>query len=383
MNSPRFQDLQAIAQRPQPQQGGFSLVELMIALMLGLVVIGGLTQLYLGGRDANRIIDNTAYLNENGRFAMEFLARDLRMAGYFSCGGRIAQIANAVDISNGTTAQQFWMQLESGEKLPLGLEGFEENADLPNPLSTLGVKPDTDVFVIRYADVRNLLEVGPTTLDTATSKFTFGNAHYLNPGDLVVLNNSNCDQTVLFQITNAQDNDGSHYIGYSDNASVSPGNCTTSLAGSFECTDPSSADAIPESNYPGAVISKFVARAFYIADNPGNCEDIPADCDLLSQCPTLFTTGSETNSAIPVLRDVTNLQVEYGLDDNITAVDGKITTKGDGADGFYSADEISDDEWRQVVSFRLTITLANKECKTEAFSTTVALRNAGIIVGAY
>jgi hypothetical protein len=220
-------------------------------------------------------------------------------------------------------------------------------------------------------------------LDTATSRFTFGKAHYLNAGDIVVLNNSNCDQTVLFQITNAQDNDGSHYIGYGDNASVSPGNCTTNLAGSYECADTSGAEAITTPFYAKAVISKFVARAFYIADDPGNCSDIPADCELLSQCPTLFTTGSETSSAIPVLHDVTDLQVEYGLDDSIMTLDGRVTTTGDGADGYFRADEINDDAWRQVVSFRITITLATKECKTETFSTTVALRNAGIIIGAY
>ncbi len=82
----------------------------MIALMLGLVVVGGLTQVYLGGRDANRIVDHTTALNDNGRFAMEFFSRDLRMAGYFTCGGNSAHIANAVDIPSGTDTQKFWFK---------------------------------------------------------------------------------------------------------------------------------------------------------------------------------------------------------------------------------------------------------------------------------
>ena len=108
----------------QCKTSGFSLLELMIAMTLGLLVIAGLGQLYVGGRDANRIIDNTARLNDNGRFAGEFLARDLRLAGYFSCGGPKANVANAIN------AQTFWFKLQ-------GIEGYDGEEDAPHSIQRL------------------------------------------------------------------------------------------------------------------------------------------------------------------------------------------------------------------------------------------------------
>ena len=56
---------------------GLSLVDLMLALALGLVIIAALGQLYAGGKQSYVLSDAMARLDETGRFAVDFLATDI------------------------------------------------------------------------------------------------------------------------------------------------------------------------------------------------------------------------------------------------------------------------------------------------------------------
>ena len=64
---------------------GLSVIELMIALTLGILVLAGMSQVYLANKKSLSVIDNMGRIQEVGRFGMQFLTRDLRRAGY--CGG--------------------------------------------------------------------------------------------------------------------------------------------------------------------------------------------------------------------------------------------------------------------------------------------------------
>ncbi|MDW8324835.1 MAG: PilW family protein [Burkholderiales bacterium] len=66
-------------------QSGLSLIELMIAMGLGLLLVAALGYLYVGQRQSWRMVEAVARLQENGRFALELLGQDLRMAGYAGC----------------------------------------------------------------------------------------------------------------------------------------------------------------------------------------------------------------------------------------------------------------------------------------------------------
>ncbi len=66
-------------------QTGLTLIEIMIALLIGAFILGGVMQIFLNSRQTYRMQDNLSRLQENGRFAMEFLAKDIRMAGYWGC----------------------------------------------------------------------------------------------------------------------------------------------------------------------------------------------------------------------------------------------------------------------------------------------------------
>ena len=69
--------------------GGFSLVELMVAMTLGLLLVAGLITLMANTRKSYEVQDYTAEMQENARFANYILNRELRAAGYYGCSNRL------------------------------------------------------------------------------------------------------------------------------------------------------------------------------------------------------------------------------------------------------------------------------------------------------
>jgi len=82
------------------KQRGFSLIEIMIALTIALVLMAGVMGIMSSSKRTYSIQQDLARLQENARFAMEFITSDLRMAGYFGCAGKASlpmQWFNACD----------------------------------------------------------------------------------------------------------------------------------------------------------------------------------------------------------------------------------------------------------------------------------------------
>lgn len=61
---------------------GFTLVEILVALAIGALLTSGFVQIFSSSKKIYLIQDNLSRLQENARFAMDFLARDIRMAGH-------------------------------------------------------------------------------------------------------------------------------------------------------------------------------------------------------------------------------------------------------------------------------------------------------------
>ena len=76
--------------------GGFSLVELMVAMSLGLFLIGGVVATYLAGNAASRDAAQLSRIQENIRFASDYLVRDMRNAGFSDEGELLLGIANQI-----------------------------------------------------------------------------------------------------------------------------------------------------------------------------------------------------------------------------------------------------------------------------------------------
>jgi type IV pilus assembly protein PilW len=67
------------------RNGGVTLIELMIAMAIGLLIIAGIGYIYLQGREGFRAQDNASRLRDEVRFAVDTMSRDIRMARYMGC----------------------------------------------------------------------------------------------------------------------------------------------------------------------------------------------------------------------------------------------------------------------------------------------------------
>ena len=63
-------------------QKGLTIIELMVAMVLGLLLMAMAIHIFVGSRDTYRYNSNLARLQENGRFAFEQVSRVVRMTGY-------------------------------------------------------------------------------------------------------------------------------------------------------------------------------------------------------------------------------------------------------------------------------------------------------------
>jgi type IV pilus assembly protein PilW len=66
-------------------QAGFSLIEIMIALLIGAFLLGGILQIFIGSKQTYKMQENLSRLQENGRLALNYLSSDIRLAGYWGC----------------------------------------------------------------------------------------------------------------------------------------------------------------------------------------------------------------------------------------------------------------------------------------------------------
>ena len=64
------------------KQRGFTLIELMIASLLGMIVIGGIMSLFTTTNRSITLMDAISQNQETGRFAMEYMTKFIREAGY-------------------------------------------------------------------------------------------------------------------------------------------------------------------------------------------------------------------------------------------------------------------------------------------------------------
>ena len=68
------------------RQSGVSLIELMIALVIAGLLALGLVQIFGASKTTADMQEGLSRVQENGRFATQFLQRQLRMVGFMGCG---------------------------------------------------------------------------------------------------------------------------------------------------------------------------------------------------------------------------------------------------------------------------------------------------------
>lgn len=66
------------------RQSGLTVLELMIALSIGLLLVAGIGTIFVGSSQTYRVQEDQARIQEAGRYAIETLGRSLRQAGYWN-----------------------------------------------------------------------------------------------------------------------------------------------------------------------------------------------------------------------------------------------------------------------------------------------------------
>ncbi|HHW4679209.1 MAG TPA: PilW family protein [Xylella sp.] len=182
---------------------GLSVIELMIALLIGSILIVGVIQVFVASWTAYRLSQSIARNQENGRFALDFMMRDIRMAGHAGCandqsllsaddngypnGGNIRSLflneadRNTNNVSNQPFPLRFDIAIEgfdasgtgrgstlSLDTVPVVGNASDWNPVLPAELASLKPLKGTDVLVLRYfsPEGRVLRDFNPSSSPT-------------------------------------------------------------------------------------------------------------------------------------------------------------------------------------------------------------------------
>ena len=158
-----------------PVQGGFSLIELMVAMTLGLLLITGVGYVYLNAKGSFNSMQALASLQEVARFNFEYMGEDIRMAS--STGG---PASGGSPINAVNTPTSFDPRLIDLFDRPL--MGYEQGGTFPTGLSPSPLT-GTDAVTLVHADtdrelsfVSMAIRTPPVSLRTRLAPSSFASA---------------------------------------------------------------------------------------------------------------------------------------------------------------------------------------------------------------
>lgn len=235
--------------RQPHRQSGFGLIELMVAMLIGLLVIAGAVSVFGVNRQTYRVTENLSRMQENSRIAFELMARDVREAAGNPCG-RNLPVANTV---NGGE-DNFWTRVGQGIRGFEGGEGFPDN----NVGNRVGGTMALELSSASASDNLTIVSHNPAAATLRVNR----NDHGFSTGDILIV----CDyrQAALFQMTGPSGS-GSNQINHDRNVSgnPSPGNCTKGLGIPLQCTT----NGTPYQYGPNSTVARLAGVRWYIGDN--------------------------------------------------------------------------------------------------------------------
>jgi len=304
---------------PHPQQG-MALVEIMISITIGLILIAGVIQLFVSNKATYTLTEGQARVQENARFTMSILSRDLRMAGNAGCtnsnmlsydtaGASVIPVENIVDNPPA-------FSVVNPETFITGINDAGVNA-LP------GIVPGTDAITIQRASEASS-QLAETMADKSADIQLIANAGQWQEDDILFI--SDCRHATIFRATGvAVDNVSgvvtiAHAVGAGGNTAI-----------------------FPKMYEPDARVMTFVRNTYYIADT-GRVNQAGEPIHSLYFRP---------NGGAPVelAEGVSDMQITYGENTN-----GGATAT---ADTYVDADGVTN--WRDVVSIRIALLVDSVE----------------------
>jgi len=302
-------------------EGGFSLIELMIALALGLIVVLAASTIFLSNKQSYRTNLALGQVQENSRIAFELLARDIRQAGLTGCGnsGRVANVLN----NQGTA---WWANFGNA------IRGYEGDEDDP------GVTEGT-AAAQRVTGTDSLQLLGVTDSGLSVAEHSANSAQFklnepssdLQDGDVIIV--CDPDHAVVTQVTNYNN---SNVTLVHNTGTGSPGNCSKGLGYPTECTTLGNAYEFGRNSQ----IAKLNAVDWFIGNNPLAGRS-------LYRVALANSSGVPTPVAQEMVRNVTDLQFNYHVA---------------GADSFTTATAVTTaGNWGTVNAVRVTLRLQSTE----------------------
>lgn len=79
-----------------PRHSGFSMVELLVAMGLGVLLMMGVVTVFDSSREGSRVQEAMSSVQDTGRMAMDFINRDFRNADFAGCVNDKSRVQNLV-----------------------------------------------------------------------------------------------------------------------------------------------------------------------------------------------------------------------------------------------------------------------------------------------
>ena len=321
------------------KQNGVTLIELMVAMTLGLVILGSALQVFSANKQSFRTSHALARIQEDGRFAMQSMARDIRMAGYVGCSSR--QQVGVNSVANGTPPTV---------NLGTALFGFDNGTGWWG-----GVNPPQDHIgrdlticdtvgggnaVCQTSDILQLIRGSESAVQL--------NADMATTGDTVRVHKTDFDNFDPPVTVGGNSPTGEDLVLITDCRRADLFRATGSaVAGTDQVLTPNA--ALQQAYLADAVVTPVVAANYFVADDntdedgDGNPDPIPALYRMG------ITDGGNAPVALPIAKGVEMMTLTYGVD-----------TGGDEfADAYVAAGAVTD--WSRVVSVRVSLLIKSKD----------------------
>jgi type IV pilus assembly protein PilW len=309
----------------QRAQRGMTLVELMVAVAIGLFLVAVMGAIYIGSKGAFTAQNALARLQENGRFAVDTISSDLRMAGYRGCrgSGRTTPLANTL---NSATSVLY----DYGQPIVVSRHtGSAWTPALDPAIATLSPAPSVAGDVVT---VRRVVGAGWSLIaDMAngTSSLSITPTDQFAQGDVLLL--SDCAGAAVLMATNAFPGSAGRIEHDAGTAPV-PGLATNDLGRPY---------------LQDAVVHRLASVTYYLAPSAR-----PGKSGVNSLWSHSHPSYDGTPQPVELVSGVQAFAMTLGLD-----------TDGDSnADKHLTPDAVVD--WSQVVSARVEMLLVGAESNT-------------------
>ena len=309
-------------------QQGISLIELMIAITIGLMAIAGAIQALSTSQQSQRFTQAVETLNEHGRFAMMHLQTDIRNAGDNGCPSWMVRDSNTQEING--LGQFYAGNISDENNTPAWFShfyrGVEGLTSAPSYLNAYAPDISSDLLIIHKLDSKHNYAVKShlgTTLELTTTPD-------LNTGDVAFINTPDCRQAALFLITGVTNKNIQHEKKSGGNAGFK--NCDDALRGqSINC-----ANALNTAPIDANSTLSQVSSALYFVDKTSK---------------SLMRLEAGKKDALTLIEGVTSFNVDYGIDINNDGV----------ADNYREASNITTTEWPHIVTLQIALMLHSEE----------------------